>query len=269
MSVFDQAWAIVKADTGMWDEIYAPLHEQLVGRGLAKPSGGVPDLDFLPTSVAMDVLNSHIKAQSVGRDSSDLTPELATELQDNLRESIREQPGDQGFNVDDVKQSILEHGFRIPNLRATRNVIPNFSFDDFGRMKQGEGRHRTMALHELGAPYIPSFGSGRYNHNPAYLFGGFKPPYEINPIYSRKDKDGYTPSQYSAVAYYGPDKGKYPVPPSFAFNQELVPGMGRLVPVIGGERISDEEMTTHIGYTPDRRMEDWVRNPEWAITHDD
>tara|TARA_R100000152_G_C6745241_1_gene168887 strand:+ start:393 stop:1157 length:765 start_codon:yes stop_codon:yes gene_type:complete len=250
---FDQAWAIVKADTGMWEEIYAPLHEQLAGRGSGQPSDRLPALDFLPTSVAMDMLDNHITRYSRGDE-------------EEWRANIRRNKGDHGFDVDDLKQSILEEGFKIPeNILTSRSqyVLPNFRFDDFGRMSQHEGRHRTMALDELGAPYIPSFGVGSWDVR------GIEAPWKINPLYSRKDEHGRGPSSYSAAAYYGPDKGRYSVPPSFIFNQELVPGMGRLVPVVGGERISDEEMATHIMETPDYRMDDWVTRPEWAITHDD
>lgn len=57
MTAFDTAWSLVKADTGMWDEIYADLYEKLGGRGRGKTdnTGGLPGyksvpLDFIPTN---------------------------------------------------------------------------------------------------------------------------------------------------------------------------------------------------------------------------
>jgi hypothetical protein len=255
MSAFEKAWDVVKVDTGMWEEIYAPLYEQLAGRGSGQPSDRLPALDFLPTNVAMDILDAHVRLRDKGMDID----------RDKRMQHIGN-IGDHGFNIEELKQSILEDGFKIPgkNLAGgSQYVLPNFIFDDEGNLEQWEGRHRTMALNDLGAPYIPSFGRGTWDAK-----RGAKAPWGLNPVYSLRDESGYGPSSYSAAAYYGPDKGRYSVPPSFVFGQELVPGMGRLAPVIGGERISDEEMATHIGDTPNGRMDDWVERPEWAVVHE-
>ena len=102
--------------------------------------------------------------------------------------------------------------------------------DKEGNIIQWEGRHRTQALSEMGAPYIPSFGIGRspLGSNARAIGNPFD---KINPIFTGDE------SQYSAAAYFGPNKATYETPPSWIFNQELVPGMGRLLPVIDGKQI--------------------------------
>ena len=96
MTAFDQAWAVVKADTGMWDEIYAPLYEQLGGRGSGPSSESLPALDFLPTNVAMEMLTRNL-----------------------MPHSLRDLPekGDGGFSVEQLKERIMDEGFRIPDER--------------------------------------------------------------------------------------------------------------------------------------------------------
>ena len=113
----------------------------------------------------------------------------------------------------------------------------------------------------MGAPYIPSAGIGEWNIDPTqFMPKGIKNPFnEINPIFSGDE------SQHSVAAFFGPDKAKYQTPPSWIFNQELVPGMGRLLPVIDGKPISDEEMTRHHRFG---RVYDWAKTPEWKVFHD-
>ena len=48
MSAFDHAWDLLKVDTGMWDEIYAPLYELFGGRGNNPYPKAIP-LDFMQT----------------------------------------------------------------------------------------------------------------------------------------------------------------------------------------------------------------------------
>lgn len=170
----------------------------------------------------------------------------------------------------------MEDGFRLDDTKRTNYVVPNFRFDKEGNIKQWEGRHRTQALSEMGAPYIPSFGIGhlplrrpgndfdtygRVFTNPDKLHTqAIENPFDkINPIFTGDE------SQYSAAAYFGPNKARYETPPSWIFNQELVPGMGRLLPVIDGKPISDEKMTQHIDKVG---MRDWVDSPEWKVFHD-
>lgn len=246
MTAFDTAWGLVKADTGMWDEIYADLYEKLGGRGRGKTdnSGGSPGyksvpLDFIPTNLGVELLQQHI---------------APTSLKD-----WRETSGDNGYTVDDLKESIMEDGFRLDDKKQTNYVVPMFGFDPKGNVVQWEGRHRTQALSEMGAPYIPSAGIGKWSHhiNPKKRI---KNPFnEINPIFTGDE------SQHSVAAFFGPDKGKYQTPPSWIFNQELVPGMGRLLPVIDGKPISDEEMTRHHRFG---RVYDWAKTPEWKVFHD-
>ena len=248
MTAFDTAWDLVKADTGMWDEIYADLYEKLGGRGRGKTdnTGGLPGykgvpLDFIPTNLGMELLQQHIAPRRL-----------------NTLKDFRETSGDKGYTVDDLKESIMEDGFRLDDRKQTNYVVPNFRFDKEGNIIQWEGRHRTQALSEMGAPYIPSFGIGRspLGSNARAIGNPFD---KINPIFTGDE------SQYSAAAYFGPNKAIYETPPSWIFNQELVPGMGRLLPVIDGKQISDEEMTQHIDKVG---MSDWVKNPEWKVFHD-
>ena len=251
MTAFDTAWAIAKADTGMWDEIYAPLHQQLSGRGSAPPPNmGKPVLDFIPTSLAMEMLNQHMKDSISGN------------YQDEYDKWVANSKGDHGFDIDSLKQSILEDGYKIPdeifNSRS-QYIIPSFEFDLEGGMEQYEGRHRTKALSELGAPYIPSFGRGE-NIRTGGSERRIQSPYSVNPIYLSK------PDYYSPAAYYGPERGRYPVPPSYAFGREIVPGMGRLIPSWKGKAISDKDMLAHIS---DSEMGDeWVDRPEWKVIYD-
>ena len=248
ISAFDRAWAVVKADTGMWDEIYAPLYEQLAGRGSGPSSERLPALDFLPTNVAMEMLTEHLRGYG-----------------EETRQPMRGLPrtGNHGHSVEQLKDIIMDEGFRI-NPRHAPDVVPNFIFDDKGVMQQWEGRHRLRALHELGAPYVPSAGRGQRTHLPER--GSVIAPWKLNQVYH--DTDEYLPSQYSAASYYGPDKGRYPTPPSWIFDQEIVPGMGKLSPTIGGKPISRENMINHIHHT-ELDMDEWVVHPEWSVVHDD
>lgn len=231
--MFEKAWEIAKADTGMVDEIYAPLYEQLGGRGKASKRDILP-LDFIPTSLAMEML---IQADGKHMDA------------------VRHNTGSDGFNVDELKERILEHGFTIPKKRRTfSHSIPQFDFDLEGRMSRGEGRHRTLALHELGMPYIPSIGRGSPRfYSPERTIK----PYNLNPIYNNAHP-------HSAAEHLG-DRGQ-PSPPSYIFNQELIPGMGRLIPTIDKKPVPDEEMRIHRNKG---RMDDWFNKPEWSVIYDE
>lgn len=261
MTAFDTAWDLVKADTGMWDEIYADLYEKLGGRGRGKTdnTGGLPGyksvpLDFMPTDVAMKILNQNIL---MGEPNIVQQPQGRTPLEE-FRENSQ---GDHGNTVESLIESIMENGFRLDDKDSNNYVVPNFRFDYKGNVKQHEGRHRTQALSEMGAPYIPSAGIGSIRLDPSkFMPRAITNPFnKINPIFTGDE------SQYSAAAYFGPNKARYQTPPSWIFNQELVPGMGRLLPVIDGKPISDEKMTQHIDNVG---MRDWTKNPEWKVFHD-
>jgi hypothetical protein len=259
-TLFDTAWDLVKADTGMWDEIYADLYEKLGGRGRGKTDNtggpgykGVP-LDFMPTDVAMKILNQNIL---MGEPNIVQQPQGRTPLEE-FRENSQ---GDHGNTVESLIESIMENGFRLDDKGRYNYVVPNFTFDYNGNVQQLEGRHRTQALFEMGAPYIPSAGRGEWNIDTSkFMPKAIKNPFnKINPIFSVR------PSQHSAAAHFGPDKHSYQTPPSWIFDQELVPGMGRLLPVIDGKPISDEKMLQHQNKVG---MNDWVHHPEWKVFHD-
>jgi len=271
---FNTAWKIAKADTGMWDEIYADLYEKLGGRGRGKTdnTGGLPGyksvpLDFMPTDVAMKILNQNILRGEPNIVQAQPELEYALNQQPQGRTPLEEfrvnSTGDHGNTVESLIESIMENGYRLDDKASNDFVVPNFRFDGKGNVEQWEGRHRTQALSEMGAPYIPSAGIGQWNVDPTkFMPKAIKNPFnKINPIFTGDE------SQYSASAYFGPDKHRYQTPPSWIFNQELVPGMGRLLPVIDEKQISDEEMTRHTGGLG--RMHEWVKNPEWSVIHDE
>mgnify|MGYP003677863442 FL=1 len=235
MSAFDTAFALLKIDEGMWEEIYAPLLAQTTGMGKLKNAEFASD--FVPTQFALDNVRAMQRPNEEGHKKPD------EEWLNDLRG--RNDTGDHGFNVEQLAESILEHGFD-PSMSDTGRIDPTFNFDQQGT-HQYEGRHRLLALDKLGAPHVPYMGnavqyrregnpySGSVNHRQP-LGGAFK-----HTMDNRKP--------YSLGAYI--DRSHIPVPPSYLYGREMVPGMGRLEPVNRlGEPI---DMLTHID---DRNGED-------------
>ena len=130
---FDQAFALLKADTGMWDEIYAPLLAQTGGMGERQRAWNI--IDWMPSDVVVD----NIKG-------------ISGDYLDNLYNADKpEGKGDDQWSVEQLMESILEHGFQYKP--GSIPLDPSFRFDDKG-MEQYEGRHRALALDKLGAPYL-------------------------------------------------------------------------------------------------------------------
>jgi hypothetical protein len=103
-------------------------------------------------------------------------------------------------------------------------------------------------------PYIPSIGRGSPRfYSPERTIK----PYNLNPIYNNAHP-------HSAAEHLG-DRGQ-PSPPSYIFNQELIPGMGRLIPTIDKKPVPDEEMRIHRNKG---RMDDWFNKPEWSVIYDE
>ena len=223
MTAFDTAWGLVKADTGMWEEIYAPMLAQTTGMG-ELDSARFPS-DFVPTKIAMDNIRARADA------SSDYDSE-------EFMERLHRNTGNDDFDVDSLVESILEHGFNplmSEDQGWNRSGRPDPSFD-FNRnlTQQYEGNHRILALNKLGAPYVPYMGMwnnyigeeprGRKIAHPFPLGEEFK--------HVLDNAEGYSLGERL--------KGKMMVPPSYIYGRELVPGMGRLLPMnpVTGEPIN-------------------------------
>ena len=241
------AFQLLKVDTGMWDEIYAPLLAQTGGMGEKQKARNI--IDWMPSDVVVD----NIKG-------------ISGDYLDNLYNADKpEGKGDDQWSVEQLMESILEHGFQYKP--GNLPLDPSFRFDDKG-MKQYEGRHRALALDKLGAPYIPYMGrySSRYNS----LIDDFidKPNPHIMPLggdFTSAALDFNRPHyQYSLGGYMG-DKSRIPIPPSFLYGRELVSGKGRLMPVDWEGNALD--VLSHIGNRAD--LSQWKRNQRWDVIHDE
>ena len=247
MSAFDQAWAIVKADTGMWEEIYAPLLAQTTGMG--ELSSARHFTDFVPTNFAREKLFI--------TDNSLLNP---TELAEKeFFESLMRNKGDHKYSVDMLVDSILEEGYDPKRFRTNR-MDPSFEVNTQG-MDAFEGRHRLLALDKLGAPYVPY--SGKFLNSP---YTGRDHPHTY-PIGREFLRDTSTPtlggnaSPWSIGGYMR--RGTIPFPISYFYGREMTPGMGRLLPDGGGRDIMEED---------DDLNEDWLHDGtkrSWKVVHDD
>jgi hypothetical protein len=170
--------------------------------------------------------------------------------------------------------------------KSTGRPDPSFRFDTRANRNHGasdhfEGRHRALALDKLGAPYIPYMGfdsqlgdgapslhfplgsefrrdvvnAGR-RHHPK----GVKHPSMVDGILRPGGDPGY-----SLGAYMGNRGGRIMIPPSYLYGRELVPGMGRLLPV--DRKGNPLDTHTHMARVPggDR----WYEKQGWKVTHDD
>ena len=168
MTAFDAAWEVAKADTGMWDEIYAPLLAQTTGMGDLDAAKFFTD--FVPTDFAVSTIpptnDSFLNPRELG----------AEEYLEVLRRNI----GDHGYDVDSLAESIMEEGYNPDRfIQRTGRMDPSFEVNQSG-LNAYEGRHRLLALDKLGAPYVPFAGSFvnsvRTNHDH---------PFPISPKFNR------------------------------------------------------------------------------------
>lgn len=116
-------------------------------------------------------------------------------------------------------------------------IDPSFEVNPHG-VDMYEGNHRLLALNALGAPYVPFMGRGRtHMRNPT----PHKMPVSqevLNLLWGEHES-------FSLADYM--TSGSPQIPPSWLYGREMVPGMGRLVPVNRlGEPI---DMFTHISET--------------------
>jgi len=300
------AWQLLKIDEGMWEEIYAPLLAQTTGMG--KLNHAKYTSDFVPTQLAID----NIIAGRPKRDSNwNYTEESKKRGGDGLNTDenwiahLRRDKGDHGFDVDTLAQSILEEGFNPlkegEGWNRSGREDPTFEFNRHG-MSQFEGRHRLLALDKLGAPYVPYMGmQNRFVDQEMVDRGSaLKHPFPLGEEYKQVSlkKDPYSLGDYIG-------RGQISVPPSYLYGREMVPGMGRLLPMNRlGEPI---DMLTHIddrnAFDPldqyqqrnqrepinpfdemsvsrnQKRVQDesirnnakwdWKKQPTWRVTHDD
>jgi hypothetical protein len=270
MTAFDTAWAIAKADTGMWDEIYAPLYDVFGGRGRNPYEYAIP-LDFMQTK--------------------DLPPERHFQGQEPKNDEY----------IEELMESIMEHGMlgrtapfwvfsgespeegqaRFDRSKAGEGHPGNVSIPKIGYSKYSdegwninEGNHRTAALRRLGAPTIPVYASssgwGRTKPYSADL-----PLGENMRRWMGLDENQDELDDYGITASLG--RRSMPVPPSFMFGRELVPNMGRLIPdlpkglSIEGMPLNETRMRE--GWwgeanDPTGGYGDWQNRPKWKVIYD-
>tara|TARA_Y100000385_G_C12950105_1_gene575093 strand:+ start:78 stop:911 length:834 start_codon:yes stop_codon:yes gene_type:complete len=277
MTAFDTAFSLLKIDEGMWEEIYAPLFEVLGGRGQNphRKAGTNSPLDFMLTS--------------------DLPEERHWQLQE---------PDDSEY-IERLMQSILEDGYMgrdsshwrwrddtpeqgraryDANKRGETTVgnvaIPNIGFDRQGWVI-GEGNHRTAALRRLGAPYIPTYASsnswGRKSQHP---YSAELPMGEDLKRWMGADMSDEDYLNHSEGYGIGANVGRrgMGMPTSFLFGQELVPGMGRMVPDLpDGLTAADMPLAEtrrfdgHWGKAndPEGHFYQFQNDPKWKVVHDE
>tara|TARA_R110000737_G_scaffold251827_1_gene261429 strand:- start:4 stop:741 length:738 start_codon:yes stop_codon:yes gene_type:complete len=241
---FDTAWEIAKADTGMWDEIYANLLAQTTGMG-DLPSA--PHFtDFVPTKIAREIIPPN-------ENNSFLNPEGQND--EDYLEELKRNTGDHGWSVDRLADSIMEEGFDINHfIDRTGRMDPSFNANQKG-LEAFEGRHRTLALDKLGAPYVPF--SGKYD---GHIEGRHKHPYSISPKFERDTKlvsNGGKASPWSLGGYLR--RGRLELPLSYMYGREMVPGMGRLLPDVEDKNMNQEKHSI---------TDKWFKTPSWKRVYD-
>ena len=272
MTAFDQAFALLKIDEGMWEEIYAPLYQLFGGRGDNPYPKAIP-LDFMQTKD----LPPERHYQSV----APFDPEK------NQLFGNKDNP-----HIEELMESIMEHGMlgrgspfwdgdthEYDSYVAGKGNPGNQSIPEIGYSKYSdegwnisEGNHRVAALRHLGAPYIPVYASSSG-------WGRMKPYTTELPMGSNmrrwmglNEEDPDSLDDYGITASLG--RRSMPVPPSFMFGQELVPGMGKLIPdVENWEQMPLNETRGRDGHwgkanDPGGRFRDWQNNPKWKVEHD-
>ena len=157
-----------------------------------------------------------------------------------------------------------------------RQSIPEIGYSKYSDegWNISEGKHRVVALRHLDAPYIPVYASSSG-------WGRMKPYTTELPMGSNMrrwmglDEQGKYDDNlddYGITASLG--RRGMPVPPTFMFGRELVPGMGKLIPdVENWEQMPLNEARTGDGWwgkgnDPGGRFRDWQNNPKWKVVHD-
>jgi len=251
MRAFDRAWDVVKADTGMWDEIYAPLLAQTTGMG--ELSSAHHFTDFVPTNFARRLIHP-------GLNDSMLNP---NKLEDeDYIQALMENKGDHGWDVERLMQAILENGFDPEtSIGRTGRIDPSFQAGGRG-IEAHEGRHRLLALDKLGAPHVPYAGIFGNNYVDTH-----KHPHP----FGREFEATRSPSAGGEASPWGVGgqlrAGKVMIPPSFMYGREMVPGMGRLLPV--NDDGTSLNVMDEIHSINDKWRQRRKEGPSWKVFHDD
>ena len=276
MSAFEEAWSLLKIDEGMWDEIYAPLHQIFGGRGNNSYPKAIP-LDFMQTKDLP--VERHYQG---GRLDDD---EYIEGIMEDIMENGMMGRDSHWWHRD--RKPLAEGQAEFDRNAAHKTHPGNVSIPTIGYSKGSdagwnisEGNHRTAALRRLGAPRIPA-----YAQSSGWLSGNM-PPYSaelplgddmkrwmgLNPA----SGDPAMPDDYGITANVG--RRAMAVPPSFMFGQELVPGMGRMIPDLPkGLTAADMPLNEARsgdgwwgkGNDNDGHFRDWQHNPSWRVTHDE
>jgi hypothetical protein len=192
-------------------------------------------------------------------------------LLDFLREPNNK--GDHGFDVDRLAENILEEGFNPlkegEGWNRSGRPDPTFEFNRLG-MSQFEGRHRLLALDKLGAPYVPYMGMQNTFVDEEMVDRGSAKEHPL-PYGKEYEEMEWTNKPYSLGNYIG--RGHIAVPPSYLYGRELVPGMGRLLPV-NSQTGKPMDMLSHLDDgkwidDDDTDIRAWKEKPSWEVTHDD
>ena len=261
MTAFDRAWAIVKADSEYWDEFFAPVASQTSGMGALErgKEGEIQPLDFMPMEDAMKILMSGRFSEFLGGDSYGDTSE------ETYKDIIAGGSGEEDWYVDDLVDSMEDEGYNNQLPGEWGPLRPELKFNA-RKIAPHEGRHRMLALERLGAPYVPitAYGSGLIGYQ--HPIGGSIYPHAIDhqhPIGEDMQEWFDTPKEYNLAEYM--TRGSIPIPPSFLYGRELIPGKGRLVPIMPGG--GEMDISSHIGRN--KHLMDWKKRPAWELVHDD
>ena len=259
MTAFDEAWAVVKADTGMWEEIYAPLLAQTTGMG--ELSSAHHFTDFVPTNFARRLIHP-------GLNDSFLNPHKLEE--EDYIQALMENTGDHGWDVERLMQAILEDGFDPETfIGRTGRMDPSFKAGGMG-IEAHEGRHRLLALDKLGAPHVPYAGifGNHYvdTHEHPYLFGReFEAVRSPSAAYGMRNRRSGEASPWGIGGQLR--GGKLMLPPSFMYGREMVTGMGRLLPV--NDDGTPLNVMDEIQPINDKWQQRRKEGPSWKVFHDD
>ena len=267
---FDKAWEIAKADTGMWNEIYAPLYDIFGGeRGRNTNDYAIP-LDFIQTK------DLPLERHYGGKNAMALK-----DYQDDYIEFIMRDILEHGMMGRDShwwhrdgqmkrKKDLTEGRARFDKNKAGISSPGNVSIPKIGFTPDGwridEGNHRVNALRRLNAPYIPAYSTATFFGKPKSFSSDLPMGAEMRRWMGKPQEEPRDPYGFQTRLR----DGRYRIPPSFLFGRELVPGMGKLIPDLPeGLTASDmplDELKVLGGQDNLKsKLKDWQSVPKWRI----